>query len=163
MNLHFNRIYSRSNLPKIKDGAYVINLDGYKLIETRWIALYANDNFGVEHIPKEIKKFIGNKNIITSICRTQRCDSIMHEYFCIGYTDFMLKSKNLLHYTNFFPNKIQKMIKKVFGIMCNKYTENLKTLKYHAFSKKKYFFLLIVVSMVKKMKRYLNKKNQLIY
>ena len=25
------------------------------------------DSFGVEHIPKEIKNFIGNKNIITNI------------------------------------------------------------------------------------------------
>ena len=56
-----NGIYSRNNLPKIKDGACVINLDEYKSIETHWIALYVNgnniiyfDSFGVEHIPKEI-------------------------------------------------------------------------------------------------------------
>ena len=35
------------------------------------------DSFGVEHIPKEIKKFIGNKNIITNIYRIQTYDSIM--------------------------------------------------------------------------------------
>ena len=52
--------------------AYAINLDQYKTIGTHWIALYAKDdnvtyfdNFGVEHIPKEIKKFISNKNITT--------------------------------------------------------------------------------------------------
>ena len=28
----FNGVYSRNNLPKIKDGAYVINLDEFKLI-----------------------------------------------------------------------------------------------------------------------------------
>ena len=57
----FNGVYSKNNLPKIKDGAYVINLDAYKPIGTHWIALYVNDNnvthfdsFGVEHIPKEI-------------------------------------------------------------------------------------------------------------
>ena len=69
--LRFNGVYSRDNLPnKIKDGAYVINLDEYSDIGTHWIALYALNNnvtyfdsFGVEHIPKEIKKFIGNKNI----------------------------------------------------------------------------------------------------
>ena len=27
------------------------------------------DSFGVEHIPKEIKKFVGNKNIKTNIYR----------------------------------------------------------------------------------------------
>ena len=62
----FNGVYSRDNLPnKIKDGAYVINLDEYSDIGTHWIALYVKNNdityfdsFGVEHIPKEIKAFI---------------------------------------------------------------------------------------------------------
>ena len=35
----FNSVYSRNNLPKIKDGAYVINLHEYKSIGTHWIAL----------------------------------------------------------------------------------------------------------------------------
>ena len=57
----FNRVYSRDNLPKTKDGAYIINLDEYSDIGTHWIALYASNNnityfdsFWVEHIPKEI-------------------------------------------------------------------------------------------------------------
>ena len=58
----FNGVYSRDNLSvKIKDGAYIINLDGYYDIGTHWVALYLNNNnvtyfdsFGVEHIPKEI-------------------------------------------------------------------------------------------------------------
>ena len=59
----FNGVYSINNLPKIKDGAYVINLDEYESIETHWIALYVNsnnvtyfDSFGDEHIPKRIKQ-----------------------------------------------------------------------------------------------------------
>ena len=40
----FNGVYSRNNLPKIKDGAYVINLDEFKSIGTHWIALYVNGN-----------------------------------------------------------------------------------------------------------------------
>ena len=94
----FNGVYSRNNLPKIKDGAYVINLDEYKSIGTHWIALYVNaenvtyfDSFGVEHIPKEIKKFIGNKNIITNIYRIEAYNS-MFGYFCIEFIDFMLKN-----------------------------------------------------------------------
>ena len=70
----FNGVYSRDNLPRIRDGAYVINLDEYSDIETHWIALYVQnddvtyfDSFGVEHIPEEIKIFIGNKNIKTNI------------------------------------------------------------------------------------------------
>ena len=65
----FNGVYSRDNLTEIKDGAYVINLDEYSDIGTQWVALYVNNNsvtyfdsFGIEHIPKEIKTFINNKN-----------------------------------------------------------------------------------------------------
>ena len=57
----FNGVYSRNNLSKIKNGAYIINLDEYEPIETHWIALYVNaknvtyyDSFGVAHVSKEI-------------------------------------------------------------------------------------------------------------
>ena len=66
----FNGVFSRNNLPKkIKDGAYVINLDEHADVGTHWIALFCNrndivyfDSFGVEHITEEIKEFIRNKN-----------------------------------------------------------------------------------------------------
>ena len=93
----FNGVFSRDNLPNnnnkkkkkkkeknIKNGVYLIILDEYRNIGTHWVALYVNnktiiyfDSFGVEHIPKEIMKFIGNKNIITNIFRIQAYDSIM--------------------------------------------------------------------------------------
>ena len=71
----FNCVFSGNNLPKkIKDGAYVINFDEYADVGTHWIALFCNrneivyfDSFRVEHIPEEINKFIGNKNIKTNI------------------------------------------------------------------------------------------------
>ena len=76
------------------------------------------DSFGVEHIPEGIKKFIGNKNIITSIYRIQAYNLIMCGYFCIGFIDFMFKSKSLLGYTNLFPpneyKKNDKIILKYF-------------------------------------------------
>ena len=107
----FNGVYSRNNLPKIKDGAYVINLDEYKSIGTYWVALYVNANnavyfdcFRVEHIPKEIKMFIGDKHIITNIYRIQAYDSIMCGYFFIGFIQFMLQGKSLLDYTNLFSS-----------------------------------------------------------
>ena len=50
-------------------------------------------NFGFEHIPKEMRKVIGNKSIITKVCRMQAYNSIMRGYFCIGFIDFMLKEK----------------------------------------------------------------------
>ena len=55
-------------LVEIIYGAYVINLDEYHDIGTHWVALYVNnktviyfDSFGVEHIPREIMKFIARK------------------------------------------------------------------------------------------------------
>ena len=102
----FNGVYSRDNLSvKIKDGAYVINLDKYSDIGTRWVALYVQNNvtyfdsFGVEHISKEIKIFInGSLSITTNIFRIQAYDSIMCGYYCIGFINFMLAGKTL---TNF--------------------------------------------------------------
>ena len=97
----FNDVYSRNNLPKMKDGVYVINLDEFKSIGTHWIVLYVNPenvtyfhSFGVEHNPKEIRKFIGNKNVKTIIYRIQAYDSIMCGYFYIRFLDFMLKGKS---------------------------------------------------------------------
>ena len=57
------------------------------------------DSFGVEHIPEEIKEFIGNKNIKANIFRIQRNNSIMCGYFCIGFIDFMLAGKIMTDYT----------------------------------------------------------------
>ena len=71
------------------------------------------DNFGVEHIPKEIKKLIGNKNNITNIYRVQAYNSIMCGYLCIGFIDFMLNGKSLFKYTNLFSrNDYEKNEKK---------------------------------------------------
>ena len=106
----FNGVYSRDNLPnKIKDGAHVINLDEYSDIGTHWIAMYVKNNdityfnsFGVEHIPKEIIKIIGRKNVIANICRIQAYDSIMCRYFCIRFINFMLAGKKFTGNTNLF-------------------------------------------------------------
>ena len=62
------------------------------------------DSFGVEHIPREIRKIIGNKNIITNIYRIHVYDSMICGYFCIRFTGFMLKGKRLLEHTNLFSN-----------------------------------------------------------
>ena len=105
-----NAVYSKNNLPKIKDGSYVIHLDEYESVGTHWMPLYVNDNnimyfdtFGVKHIPKKEmknKKFKGNRNIITYIYRIKEFDLIMCEYIGTGFVDFMLKNKSLLDYTN---------------------------------------------------------------
>ena len=67
------------------------------------------NSFGVEHILKEIKTFINNKNIKTNIFRIQAYDSIMCGYFCIEFIDLMLERKTLTEYTNLFsPNNLKK-------------------------------------------------------
>ena len=91
----FNGAYSGNNLPnKIKKGAYAINLDEYENTGTHWVSLFVKankiiyfDSFGIEHIPEEISKFIGNeqsssakarnKKIKASIFRIHAYDSIM--------------------------------------------------------------------------------------
>ena len=82
----------------MKNEAYVINFDKYADVVTHWVALYVKNNeviyldsFGVEHIPEEIKRFIGHKNIETNIFRIQADCSIMSGYFCIGFIDFILQ------------------------------------------------------------------------
>ena len=113
----FNGVYSRDNLPnKIKDRAYVVNLDEYSDIGTHWIALYLKNNdityfdsFGVEYITEKIIKFMGRKNVIANIFRIQAYDSIMCGYFCIGFIDFMFKGKALAEYTYLFsPNYFKR-------------------------------------------------------
>ena len=125
----FNGVYSRDNLPdKIKDGAYVVNLDEYFDIGTHWAAFYANhkimpyfDRSGVEHILKEIKKLINNKNIITNIFRIQAYDSVMCGYFCIGFISYMLMGKRLTDYTNLFsPNIFKKNDDIILNYFLNK-------------------------------------------
>ena len=90
-------------MPKTtKDGAYIINLAKYADVGTHCIALFCArneivyfDSFDVEHVPEEIKKFVGNKNIIANIFRVQANDSVKCGYFCIGFIDFMLAGKKL--------------------------------------------------------------------
>ena len=67
------------------------------------------DRFGLEKIPKEIKKFINNKNIIPNVFRRQAYDSVMCGYFCIGFIDFMFKGNSITDFTNpFSPNNLKK-------------------------------------------------------
>ena len=63
----FDSVYLRDNLPKIKDGIKVVNLDKYESVRTHWITFYINsdkttffESLGVEYIAKEIKIFIDN-------------------------------------------------------------------------------------------------------
>ena len=105
-----NDVYFKDNLPKtIKNGSYEINLDEYADVGTHCIALYVKNNeliyfdsFDVERVPKEIKRFIGYKNIKTNIFRIQPDNSIICGYFCMGFINFMFAGKSLIDYTSLF-------------------------------------------------------------
>ena len=69
----FNGVFSRNNLPKIKEGAYVINLDEYESIETHRIGSYVNGNNETYFDSFEDDTKIS----ITNIFRVQAYNSIM--------------------------------------------------------------------------------------
>ena len=105
----FNGVFTRNDLPKkIKDGAYVINLDEYADVGTHWIALFCNrneivyfDSFGAEHVPKEIKEY--------KQYSYKQNNSVMCGYFCIGFIDLLLADKKLTDYTSLFsPHDYKK-------------------------------------------------------
>ena len=95
---------------------YILEITGTQNAGTHWITLFVKSNeaiyfdrFGIEHIPSEINKYIGNINIKSNIFRLQAYDSIMCGYYCIEFINYMLKGKALLDYTNLFsPNDFRK-------------------------------------------------------
>ena len=59
--VRINGVFSRNNWPRIKDGAYVINLDDRNSKGTHWVSLFIDkniaiyfDSFGIEYIPQEV-------------------------------------------------------------------------------------------------------------
>ena len=76
------------------------------------------DSLGVEQVPKEIKRFIGHKDIKTNIFRIQAYNSIMCGCFCIEFIDFMFANKTLIDFTSLFSpynfEKNDKIILKCF-------------------------------------------------
>ena len=80
-------------------------------VGTYWIALFCNrseivyfDSFGVEHVPEEIKEFVGNKNIIANIFRVQANNSVMCGYFCIRFIGFMFAGRRLTDFSGLFSS-----------------------------------------------------------
>ena len=92
------------------------NVGTHANVGIHYIALFCNrnetvyfDSFGVDHVPEQIKKFIGNENIKANIFRVQATDSVMWGYFCIGCIVFMLAGKKMTDYTNLFsPHDFKK-------------------------------------------------------
>ena len=111
----FNGVFSRNNLPKKKDGAYIINLDEYANVGAHCVAVFCKkneivyfDSFGIEYIPEETKELIRNKNVKANIFRSHENNSIMCGYFCMGFIDFMLASKKMTNIQIYFLHMIFK-------------------------------------------------------
>ena len=76
------------------------NLDEYSDVGTHWIALYVLnynvtyfDSFGVEHYPKEIKKFIDKLLVVKKFFRIQAHDSVMCRYFVLDLLILCLQDR----------------------------------------------------------------------
>ena len=100
---------SRNNLPRIKHGPWVINLDNKKGKETYWVSLFIDRitakyfaSFGIEYIPQEVLNKIRDKWITHDIFRIHDNESIMCRFYCISFIAYMLAGKTWLDYTNLF-------------------------------------------------------------
>ena len=103
----FSGVFSRDNLLRIKDGAYVIKLDGQQSKGTNWISLFIDRNkalyfysFGIVYIPQEVINKIKDKSITHNIFRIYSDDSIICGFYCITFIEYIIAENFLLHYTN---------------------------------------------------------------
>ena len=97
-----NSVFSRNNLPRIKDAAYVINLDDKNSKGTHWVSLFIDksiavyfDFFGIGYIPQEVLNKIKDKSITHNIFRIQDNESMMCGFYCITFIEYMLAGKTL--------------------------------------------------------------------
>ena len=127
--------FPRINLPKRKDEAYVINLDDKKSKETHWVSLFIDrnlavyfDSFGNEYVPQEVLNKIKYKSITHNISRIQDSESIMCEFYCIAFIEYMLSRKTLLDNTNLFcRNDYKKNDKIIYKFFKDKYGRRRKS------------------------------------
>ena len=116
-----NSAFSKNSLPRINDGAYVINLDDKNSKETHWFSLFIGktkpiyfDYFGIEYTLPESFNKVRNKSNIYNIFRIQDNEPIMCGFSCIVFIKYMLVRKPLLNYTNLFSTNDKKNDKKIY-------------------------------------------------
>ena len=100
----FNGVFSRDNLPRMKDGAYIINLNDKQSEVRHWVSFFILHSFGIDYIPQKVLRKIKDKSITHNIFRAQSDESIMSEFYCIIFIEYMLAGKTLLDYTNLFSS-----------------------------------------------------------
>ena len=105
----FNGVFATNNLPTIKDGAYVINLDDKNSKGTQWVSLFIDrntaayfDSFGIEYISQEVFNKIRVKSITHNIFGIQDDESITCGFYCVAFIKYMLAGKALLDCANLF-------------------------------------------------------------
>ena len=131
----FKGVFSRNNLPGIKDGAYVINLNDNNSKGTHWVSLFIDkntavyfDSFETEHIPQRVLTKIKDKSIIHNIFRIQDNKPIMSGFYCIALIEYMLSEKTLLAYTNLLsPNDYKRNDKIIYKYFKDKYGRRSKS------------------------------------
>ena len=76
------------NLPRVKDGAYVVNLNDKKSNEANWFSLFIDintavyfDSFEIEYTPQELLNKIRDKSVTQNKFRIQDNDSIMYRFY----------------------------------------------------------------------------------
>ena len=98
----FNGGFSRDNLPKIKDEAYIINLDEHLILELigvlwMWIITMLLILIVSQYsmFQKKLKYLLTIKTLKQTFSEYKHTNSVMCGYFCIGFIDFMFKGKTL--------------------------------------------------------------------
>ena len=101
----FNDVFSRNNLPKVKDGAYITNFDDKNIKGTRWVSLFIDinlavyiDSYGIEYISLEVLSKSRDKSITHNIFRIQDNESIKCGFSCITLVENMLPGRTLLNF-----------------------------------------------------------------
>ena len=127
----FSQQQQQKKLPRIKDGAYIINPDNKQIKGTHWVSLFIKrittvcfDSFGIECIPQKILIKIKNKSVNHSIFRIQSGDCIMCGFYCIAFIEYIIARKTLLVYINLFDSndyqENDRIVYKCFKNKCNK-------------------------------------------
>ena len=112
----FIGVFSRNNLSRVKDGAYIINLHDKNSKGTCWFSLFIDknlavcfDSFETEYIPQEVLNKIRDGSIGYNIFRIPDNESIICVFLCNSFIEYMLVGKTLSDYTNYFsPNDYEK-------------------------------------------------------
>ena len=126
----FNGVFSRNNLPRIKDGAHVTNLDDEKSKVTQWFSLFSDINtavfvdfFEAEYTPqKALNKIRLIRKLITlNIFRIQDNNSVICGFYCIAFIEYMVVGQTLLDTNLFSTNDYQKNDKIIYKYFKDNY------------------------------------------